>query len=161
MRHWPCAATVFLLLGLGACATPGAVRQPAETQPESTTGTPAGPATGDGGEQVARLTTGLLAGGALAPGLDKTLDPADRLAMRDTTQKALGTGRSGVAVAWRNAASGHSGSVTPQPPFRTDKGLDCREFQQTVTIDGAMITGYGTACRDNEGAWRMVDADAG
>lgn len=32
----------------------------------------------------------------------------------------------------------------------------CREFQQTITIDGKDESGYGTACQEPDGSWRLV-----
>ena len=33
---------------------------------------------------------------------------------------------------------------------------DCREFQTTITIDGREQPGYGTACRQSDGSWKIV-----
>lgn len=35
-------------------------------------------------------------------------------------------------------------------------GQPCREFTQEVTIDGQQETAYGTACRQPDGAWQLV-----
>ena len=35
-------------------------------------------------------------------------------------------------------------------------GAQCREFEQTVTIDGKTETAYGTACRQPDGTWKQI-----
>ena len=35
-------------------------------------------------------------------------------------------------------------------------GTYCREYQQTVTIDGKQERSYGTACRQPDGTWKIV-----
>ena len=53
--------------------------------------------------------------------------------------------------------NGHYGSVTPVREGTHDQtGEYCREFQQTVTIGGRPENAYGVACRQPDGAWRIV-----
>ena len=35
-------------------------------------------------------------------------------------------------------------------------GQQCREYQRTVTIDGKTETAYGTACRQPDGSWKII-----
>ena len=57
---------------------------------------------------------------------------------------------------WLNPDIGHSGTHTPTRTYRSDSGQYCREFQQTVTIDGRTEEFYGRSCRGEDGAWRIV-----
>lgn len=38
-----------------------------------------------------------------------------------------------------------------------DDGRDCREFEQVIYVDGRRQTATGTACREYDGTWRIVD----
>ena len=100
---------------------------------------------------------GVIAGAQVSGRIGILLSEEDRERLHTTTQNALETGVSGVPVKWRNNQTGSHGSVTPQPAFRMD-GADCREFQQHVNAGGEMATGYGTACRDRRGIWRIAES---
>ena len=53
--------------------------------------------------------------------------------------------------------SGNSGTVKPQPSYQNASGQYCREYQQTITVDGKTETAYGTACRQPDGSWKIVN----
>ncbi len=48
-------------------------------------------------------------------------------------------------------------SAVPASPVYTDAaGRTCREYQTTVSVGGAAQPGYGTACLQADGSWRIV-----
>ena len=47
--------------------------------------------------------------------------------------------------------------MTPTRTFQTASGQPCREYQQTVTIGGKTEEAYGTACRQPDGTWKIVN----
>jgi surface antigen len=102
---------------------------------------------------VAGSFIGLLAGGEIG----KQLDEGQRLAMARTTDTVLETSRSGTEVPWRDPDSGVQGTVTPKPAYKNARGQFCREYTQTVTIDGKTRQAYGTACRQPDGSWTLAD----
>jgi len=62
----------------------------------------------------------------------------------------------GEPVIWEEG--GASGSVTTTRIGTSARtGLQCREFQQTVTIGGRTEQAYGTACLQRDGSWEIVD----
>ena len=63
----------------------------------------------------------------------------------------------GETIAWNNPDSGNAGTVTPMRDGSTPSGLYCREFHQTVTIGGQTEAAYGTACRQPDGTWKIVE----
>jgi len=83
------------------------------------------------------------------------LTEGDRDILRRTTQQALENGRDGHPNQWVNPNSGSRGTVVPQPRFVMN-GRTCREYQHTVVAGGSTSTGYGTACRDGRGVWRIA-----
>ncbi len=97
---------------------------------------------------------GILAGGAIG----NALDNADREAAYRAQQDAMERQQSGQTTTWSNPDSGHSGTFTPQPAYQdSSTGQYCREFQQTITVDGKTESAYGTACRQDDGSWKIKD----
>ncbi len=43
------------------------------------------------------------------------------------------------------------------PVYQDSSGRTCREYQTTVQVDGQWQPGYGTACLQPDGTWRMVN----
>ncbi len=117
-------------------------------------GTLLGSQLGSGGGQLAAVAIGTLGGAFLGSELGRSLDRADRLHMQQSSQRALEHNRSGLASTWRNPDTGHSGIVTPTRTYRDTAGRPCRDFQQTVAIDGRTDLAHGTACRQPDGTVR-------
>lgn len=150
--------SVFLAaaLALGACAD-------AQNNPKQTGGAllggvggaVAGAQFGSGRGQLAAVAAGTLIGALIGSEVGKSLDRADRQALASTTQNTLETVPTGEAVAWRNPDSGNYGTVTPVRTYQTAQGY-CREFQQSVTIGNRTEQAYGTACRQPDGSWKIV-----
>ena len=108
-------------------------------------------AAGGGGAGIA---AGVI-GGALLGGLvGNYLDDRDKKMAAESANRALESVPSGQTVSWNNPDSGHSGSVTPVRTYQSG-GSYCREYQQTVTIDGKPERSYGTACRQPDGSWKV------
>lgn len=48
--------------------------------------------------------------------------------------------------------------ATPiSPPYTDGYGRYCREYQSTLSVGGASQRGYGTACLQPDGSWRIVN----
>ena len=151
------AFPVALVLALASCE-PGQVnKQTGGTLIGAGLGALAGSQIGGGRGQLAAVAIGALAGAYLGSEAGKSLDRADKLAMRRTSQNALESNRSGQSSSWSNPDSGHRGTVTPTRTYRTAAGENCREYQQTVTIDGKTEQAYGRACRQSDGSWKIVN----
>lgn len=136
----------------------------AQNNPKQTVGTLAGAGLGallgsqigGGRGQLAAVAIGALAGGYFGGQIGHSLDENDRLHAQRATQQALETAPSGTTVAWSNPDSGHRGTVTPQPAFQRS-GEVCREYTQQVVIGGKTEQAVGTACRQADGSWRVVN----
>src|SRR5947208_3020291 len=46
---------------------------------------------------------------------------------------------------------------TPRRPWTDASGRQCREYQTTRDIQGRATKVYGTACRDPDGQWRIIN----
>ncbi len=155
MRAVVAAALAF---SMTACSEDAGNKEVMGTLLGAGLGALAGSQIGDGKGQLAAVAIGTLGGAYIGREIGKSLDRADRAAMEQSAQQALENTPSGQVSEWNNPDSGNYGTVTPQPGFKSAEGRDCREFQQTVTVEGEIVTGYGTACRMDDGTWRIVNS---
>ncbi len=105
----------------------------------------------------AAIAASVIGGGLVGGLVGNLLDERDKRLADQAAQRALETAPSGRSVPWKNPDSGHSGTVTPTRTYQTARGTYCREYQQTVTIQGKQERAYGTACRQPDGSWRIVN----
>jgi surface antigen len=152
---------------LSACAQPGGpgVSQGGQGLNKSELGTLAGAVgggiigsnIGGGKGAIAGTIAGTLLGGALGHSIGASLDNADRIAYGDASQRALETAQPGQSLPWNNPRSGNSGTITPKGYFKNSQGDYCREYTQTIRVGGKTEQGYGTACRQPDGTWQIVE----
>lgn len=107
-------------------------------------------------DQGIGIVMGAAVGAMLGSGIGKSLDDADRAAMQKAQYSAFERNPSGTSSYWSNPDSGNSGYVTPRPAVRNDEGQYCREFTQEIIVGGKKQTGYGKACRQPDGTWKIV-----
>ena len=113
----------------------------------------AGSLIGKDEDRLAATAGGSLLEACVGSEVGKSLDKADQLYQAQATQAALEHNKSGQATTWTNPDSKHSGTVTPVRTVQTN-GKVCREFTQTVMIEGKQETVTGKACRDQQG-WTL------
>lgn len=150
------AIVSVIVLSLAACADAGQ-KQTGGALLGGIGGAIAGAQFGKGKGQLAAVAAGTLLGALIGSEVGKSLDKADRAAMAQTTQTTLESQPTGTTSTWRNPDSGHHGSVTPTKTYQADSGQFCREYQQTVTVGGRTEDAYGTACRQPDGSWKIVN----
>lgn len=117
----------------------------------------AGSQIGKGSGRDVAIGVGTLLGAFIGQEIGKSLDKADQLYAAQATGAALETGQTGQTTSWTNPDSGNHGTVTPIKTVYADSGEPCREYQTTVTVGGETVDAYGTACRNPDGTWRIVD----
>jgi surface antigen len=111
---------------------------------------------GSGRGKTVAIITGTVLGALLGGEIGKRLDERDKLIMAKTTQTSLEKGRSGQSAEWKNPDTGNRGTITPKPSYKSSSGQDCREFTQTIYVGGKSETAKGTACRNPDGTWRII-----
>ncbi|MGE5504900.1 MAG: RT0821/Lpp0805 family surface protein [Actinomycetota bacterium] len=141
---------------LAACSQDTGVKQTGGAILGGIGGGLAGAQFGKGTGNLAATAIGTLLGAYLGSEVGKSLDRADQTAMNKATDTAH-TAPVGQSISWNNPDSGHSGTVTPVRDG-TDKatGAYCREYQTTVNVGGKTEQAYGTACRQPDGSWKVV-----
>ncbi|MEK9670900.1 MAG: RT0821/Lpp0805 family surface protein [Rhodospirillaceae bacterium] len=112
---------------------------------------------GGGKGKLAVVAIGALAGAYAGSEIGKSLDKADLAYLNRTTQDALEYNKVNQSSAWNNPDSKNSGTVTPTKTYQTAEGRNCREYETTIVIDGKTEKATGTACRQPDGSWRIVN----
>ena len=105
---------------------------------------------GKGHGRTAAIIIGSLAGAAIGGNVGRYMDETDRM----KTAQTLETVRTGVPSTWRNPDTGYEYEVTPTSTVDTDTG-PCREYTVQANIGGKKETVYGTACRQQDGSWKV------
>jgi surface antigen len=153
-------AVAMLIVMLGGCAQVG---QGISDNPKATMGGMLGAAGGGliaaaAGGGTAGIIGGVLIGGLLGGALGGALDSRDKQLAAQNAQNTFEHARTGQTSTWQNPDSGHSGSITPTNTFQNASGQYCREYQQTIEVGGKKEQGYGTACRQPDGSWKIVSS---
>ena len=95
-------------------------------------------------------------GGLLGNEIGRSLDRADRAYMYRATERAAAA-PVGETITWRNPDSGNYGAVTPtREGVNNRTGAYCREYQTEVIVGGRRQHGYGQACRQPDGSWKII-----
>ena len=92
--------------------------------------------------------------GLIGNQIARDIDDGDRKIGLNAEYRALEYGENGVGVDW----TGHNsvaGAVVPGPRYRVND-YDCRQFTHTVVLRGTTESARATACRGNDGMWRLV-----
>ncbi len=157
MTRFALLAAPLFALGLAGCASTGptqvatapVVAQPVIVQPMV-------PTTAQTVQQ-ARLTTSI-ANGFVDPAALALMSAKDSNEANSAQFYALQFGRPGAPRQWAGD-KGTTGSVAVGPYVRVNN-LDCRDFTHTVKLNGADYVKKGTACREQNGNWNVVQAGA-
>ena len=151
------AIASILLLGTGlltACES-GKEGQQGGTVIGGVVGGLIGSRFGSGSGAVAATIIGSLAGAWAGNQIGQKLDEKDRDMADAAHTQALASGN---RIQWNNPDTGNSGTVSPtRDGYDTTTGRYCREFQTEIVVDDAMQTAFGTACRNSDGTWKIVD----
>jgi len=100
---------------------------------------------------------GSILGAFVGMGIGQSIDANDRMAAEDAAGRAYWNVPVGQPVTWNNPGSGNSGTIVTVRDGTDSSGNYCREYQQTVRVGGKSSQAYGTACRQADGAWRIID----
>ena len=149
------AALIASTLSLSGCASDAGPNQTGGALLGAGLGALLGSQFGRGNDRLAMTAIGTLAGAAIGSNIGKRLDDVDRQRMREAEVRAYDA-PIGEKIIWNNANSGHSGTVIPVKEGRRTDGAYCREFQSDIVVGGQHEKGYGTACRQQDGSWKIV-----
>lgn len=137
-------------LAIAACAT-----QPTQEQAGmvigGVIGGVLGAGLGEGRGQTAATIAGALLGGMIGGNVGRSMDEQDRMRTASTLEHV----RTGVPAQWRNPDTGNAYAVVPTRTYDSAQG-PCREYTMDALVGGRKERIYGTACRQPDGTWRVV-----
>lgn len=161
------AMVAALALSLGACAGPGyrdggnystgyGTKETIGTLTGAALGGWAGSTIGRGKGRLVATAAGVLIGGLVGNQIGRSLDRQDQMAAYGAQTDALESYPDGSPSRWDNPNNGNYGYTTPTRTYQSAPEQYCREYQTTVVVGGRAQSGYGTACREPDGSWRIV-----
>ncbi len=108
---------------------------------------------GDGRGQQAAVAGGTLLGFLLGGTIGRNMDEVDQ----NCIGQALEHAGDGQQIAWNNPQTGAQYQVVPTQTVQQSDGRYCREYTATAVINGRTQNTYGTACRQPDGSWQLVN----
>lgn len=108
---------------------------------------------GGGEGRTAAIIAGTILGAWVGSEMGRYMDESDAR----KAQSALEYNRDNQRSAWHNPNTGADVSTTPTRTYQSASGENCREYQTTVTVGGKRENAYGTACRQADGSWKVVN----
>jgi surface antigen len=107
---------------------------------------------GDGSGQVLATMFGTVAGAMIGGNVGRSMDETDQM----KTAMALENVQTGVSSNWINPDTGYEYVMTPTNTYSGASG-PCREYTMDAIIGGRTEQVYGTACRQPDGSWQVVN----
>lgn len=149
MRHsLLVCATLSLALASGCALN----RKQTGTVLGGAAGAAAGSTIGSGSGRTAAIVLGGLLGAAAGRSVGQHMDEQDRVRTAQVMEKS----RTGSPTSWTNPDTGDNYTVTPTRTYDV-AGDPCRDFTMDANVDGQPSTVKGTACRQADGTWRVVN----
>jgi surface antigen len=109
---------------------------------------------GGGSGQMVSVGAGALLGAYMGGAIGKNMDDADRAKMNS----ALENNAVGQPTYWQNNKTGASYNVVPVKNVTYDGNQYCREYRSIANVAGKKQQVYGTACRQPDGSWQVVNS---
>lgn len=111
----------------------------------------AGAQFGKGKGKTAATIGGAIVGVLVGASVGRSMDEVDQ----NCVGRILEHAPDRQQIHWGNGR-GEDYAVVPLRTYQTD-GMYCREYQTAATIGGRVQHVYGTACRQPDGAWKIVN----
>jgi surface antigen len=108
---------------------------------------------GGGKGRTAAIIGGTVIGSFVGGNVGRSMDRVDRLKVGQTLEYVP----SRESVRWRNPDTLTTYEVTPLTTYRNTDGRYCREYRTTAVVAGKRQQLYGTACRQPDGSWRVMN----
>ncbi len=113
----------------------------------------AGTQVGKGSGKTAAIIGGTVIGYLIGGAIGRHMDQIDQ----NCIGQSLEHSPDGQSIAWKNPNDNGQHRVTPTKTFQTSAGAYCREYTTTSVIAGKTQSVFGTACRQPDGSWKLVN----
>ncbi|MCO5063105.1 MAG: RT0821/Lpp0805 family surface protein [Rhizobiaceae bacterium] len=111
----------------------------------------------DGGERFpSESVITALGGGLIGGSIGRDLSSRDRRKALEAEYKALEYGQGGQVITWQSSLGSSRGEVVAAQPYRVGS-QDCRQYVHTLYTGDASQTARGTACRNPDGSWSLLN----
>lgn len=108
---------------------------------------------GRGSGRTAAIVAGTLLGAYVGSEMGRYMDENDAR----KAQAALEYNRDNQSSTWHNPNTGADFETTPTNTYRADNGQYCRDYQTDIIVNGEHEKAHGTACRQPDGSWKVVN----
>jgi surface antigen len=108
---------------------------------------------GSGRGKALATFAGAVLGAFAGSSIGRQLDGYDEL----QAQRALEYNQTGYASSWVNPDTGREVTIVPVETYQRDSGQYCREYRTQVEVGSGVEEAYGTACRQPDGSWKIVN----
>lgn len=145
------ALVLAVSLALVSCSTPPK-KEEIGTVLGGVGGGVIGAQVGGGHGRTAAIIAGSILGAIIGKNVGRSIDRTDEL----MAAHVLEVNKTGQTSSWVNPDTNNEVAVTPTRTYQRPSGQYCREYQTEVTVGGQTQQAYGTACRQPDGAWKIV-----
>lgn len=154
------AVLAALVLGTAGCQN---VRETTGAGIGAVIGAAAGSRIGEGSGKTVATAVGAAVGLMVGASIGRKLDEHARMTAERATTRALDTAETGHTITWEDPNSGGSGgpakgTVTVTKQGVHDDGRTCREFVNTVEVNGQKEEVTRVACRNPGEGWKVQEA---
>jgi surface antigen len=139
----------FLSFSLAGCTN----NEDAGTVTGAIAGGLLGSTIGQGNGKILAVMGGALAGAYIGNAIGRNMDENDYRRMNE----ALEENSLNQPAYWRNDRTGINYEVVPVRDVTYRGNQYCREYRTMANINGRNQTIYGTACRQPDGSWHIVN----
>ena len=141
----------FLMLALSVLVLSGcASQQQKGALIGGVTGALIGSVIGDGSGQNVAIAAGAIAGSLIGSSIGQRFDEQDQGRIAYSMER-------NQRSSWTNSTSGHRYTVMPSSTRApSSSNQQCREFTVDTEIGNRTESAYGTACRQNDGSWKII-----
>jgi surface antigen len=115
-------------------------------------GAAVGSTIGQGNDNTAAIIGGAIIGMVVGGNIGRSMDRVDQGCVGQILEHAP----NGRMVAWESENGRARYQVTPDRSFRDNRGRNCRNYLTESVVNGSNRRTYSTACRESNGAWKMV-----
>jgi surface antigen len=145
-------AAGLVVAGMAGCAAPGGPNETSGTIIGGVLGGALGSQVGGGRGRTAATVIGALIGANIGANVGRSMDGNDRA----RTANAFETSGTGQTTQWVNPDSRNQYAVTPTRTYES-AGAPCREYTMKAVVGGRPDNVYGTACRQPDGSWKVMN----
>lgn len=117
------------------------------------TGAAVGSTIGKGNGKTAAIIGGAIVGTIVGGNIGQSMDRVDQGCVGQVLEYAPDNRQ----VSWADPRAGASYQVTPNRRYQNRQGQSCRQYVTNAVIDGRSQQVQGTACRQSDGAWQMIN----